>query len=93
MKQELQDAQLLEQAIREQGAYDHVSVRFHRRALYVHAGSDDPIARLTPTALGQYGLHFHSHTGRWEPMPLSGKVPDIAKEIIEILGPYLERWN
>jgi hypothetical protein len=42
-------AQQLEQAIRHLGSYCHVEVRAKRQALYIYAGDEDPIARLSPT--------------------------------------------
>lgn len=32
-------------------------------------GSGTPVARVAPLGANQYGLSFHSDTGRWEKMP------------------------
>jgi hypothetical protein len=89
----LSQAQLLESAIQERGEYSHVSVRNERKALYIYAGDSDPVAKLTEVGSGNYGLHFHSHTGRWETMPIIGKIPAIAETIVDTLGPHLEAWG
>ena len=36
-----------------------------------------------------YGLSFHHHSGRWEPMPFSGDLAHMATVIVETLGAYL----
>jgi hypothetical protein len=51
------------------------------------------IARATPLGGGQYGLSFRTHQGRWEPMPVSGALPDLAQALTEMLGAYLDRGN
>jgi hypothetical protein len=76
-------------ALRADGGYDHVTVRRQRGYLYVHAGDDIPVARLTPLGDNTYGLSFHHHTGRWEPMPFQGNLAHLAKTLISTLGPYL----
>ena len=84
------EAQQLEQAIRPLGGYHHVEVRAQRRALYIYAGDEDPVARLTPTADGLYALHYRNHHGRWEPMHLTGRIPAMAADLVNILRPFLD---
>jgi hypothetical protein len=84
------DAERLTQAIRALGNYSHVTVRSGRTHLNLYAGHDDPVARFTPLGNGRYGLSFRTHTGRWEPMPFMGDVPEIAKALVTALAPYLE---
>jgi hypothetical protein len=43
-----------------------VSVRATRGHLNIVVDNGEPVARCTPLGAGQYGLSFHSHTGRWE---------------------------
>jgi hypothetical protein len=86
------DATHLQAAIRSTGDYWHVFVRALRGHLVVFSGQD-PIARLTPLAGGHYGLSFHHHTGRWEPMPFSGGLDELANTVVTALAPYLERWD
>jgi hypothetical protein len=93
MKSSSGQAARLEQAIHAHGAYAHVRVHCQRGALYVASGDTDPIARLVPTTGQEYALFFRNRSGRWEPMPVMGSVPEIAKPLVEILGPYLDSWN
>jgi hypothetical protein len=81
----------LREAIHGLGDYGHVRVRALRGHLYVYANEDDPVARLTPLTADQYGLSFHTHTGRWEPMPFAGKIPQVARDLVDSLGIYLAR--
>ena len=87
------EAQRLQAGIHALGEYAHVSVRPARGHLNVFAGDDQPIARLTPLGAGHYGLSFMHHTGRWEPMPLSGPLSAMADTIVSALGPYLVRYD
>lgn len=81
--------EILWAAIQAEGDYGHVTVRRHRGYLYIHAGDDVPVARLTALADDTYGLSFHHHTGRWEPMPFQGDLAYMAKTLVSTLGPYL----
>ena len=49
------------------------------------------IARVTPLGANQYGLRFHSHTGRWETMPFVGELVPLAHDLVAAPGPYLAR--
>jgi hypothetical protein len=84
------DAERLTQAIRGLGDYSHVTVRRGRAHLNIYAGHDDPVARFTPIGSGRYGLSFHTHTGRWEPMPFMGDVAEITTALVTALAPYLQ---
>jgi hypothetical protein len=87
----------LERLLHERGDYAHVHVQARAGHLLVKAqdsqGAQVPIARATPLGGGQYGLSFRTHQGRWEPMPVSGALPDIAQALTEMLGAYLDREN
>ena len=63
--------------------------RVERGQLVVYAGYDEPVARLTPLGQAQYGLSFYRHDGRWERMPFTGAISEMATTLIETLGPYL----
>ena len=52
-----------------------------------------PVARATPLGAGQFGLSFHTHTGRWEPMPVVADLTRLAHDLVGLLGPYLQRWD
>ena len=91
------DAQQLESLVRARGAYGHVGVRAARGHLLVENRSaqaaPDVVARATPIGAGSYGLSFRTHTGRWEPMPVSGLLADVAAATVELLGPYLAPYD
>lgn len=80
-------------ALHARGDYAHVSVRAERGHLNIYPGDQEPVARLTPLGGAQYGLTFHSHTGKWERMPFSGDLSHMADTIVGTLGPYLEHWE
>jgi len=81
-------------AIKTLGDYAHVTVRSQRGLLYVYAGDpEDPVARFHPLSDGTYGLSFHHHSGRWEPMPFSGDLSHITTALVQALGAYLAKWE
>jgi hypothetical protein len=88
-----QDAAMAEVAIHAFGNFAHVTVRSERGHLNIFADEDcvDAVARLTPIGANTYGLSFHSHTGKWEPMPFAGTLSDLAETVVTVLSPYLER--
>ncbi len=88
-----QDADTLQRAIRTLGDYAHVSVRAARGHLSIFVDEGEPVARCTPLGAGQYGLSFHSHTGRWEKMPFAADLTHLAQDVVNALGPYLQRWD
>lgn len=69
--------------------YAHVVVQLERGHLVVYAGDQEPVARLTPLTQAQYGLSFYRHDRRWERMPFSGTIPEMATTLVDMLGPYL----
>ena len=82
-------SQQLQQAVHALGDYTHVVVQPERGHLVVYAGDQEPVARLTPLTSAQYGLSFYRHDGRWERMPFTGAIPEIATTLVDTLGPYL----
>ena len=87
----LQEAATLEQAVQTLGDYAHVSVRPGRGHLNIFVDDGDPVARCTPLGAGQYGLSFHNHSGRWEPLPIIADLSCLAHDLVNVLGPYLQR--
>jgi hypothetical protein len=85
------DAETLQRAVHTLGDYTHVSVRAERGHLNIFIDDGAPVARVTPLGGNQFGLSFHSHTGRWEPMPFVGEVIPLAHDLVTTLGPYLAR--
>jgi hypothetical protein len=84
------EADALQRALHGLGDYTHVAVRAERGHLNIFIDDGAPIARVTPIGANQYGLSFHSHTGRWEKMPFGGELVPLAHDLITALGPYLE---
>lgn len=82
-------AEELQRAIAAAGDFAHVQVSARRGHLYIEPEPDDPVARATPQAGGQFGLSFHSHTGRWEAMPIVGTLAEVGQAAADMLGPYL----
>ena len=87
------DAQALQQAVQALGDYEHVSVRAGRGHLNIFVDAGEPVARCTPLGAGQYGLSFHNHSGRWEPLPIIADLTRLAHDLVNVLGPYLQRWD
>ena len=85
------EADTLQRAVHALGDYAHVAVRAARGHLNVFIDEGAPVARATPLDATQYALSFHSHTGRWEPMPFVGALIPLAHDLVTALGPYLER--
>ena len=85
------EADALRRALHALGDYAHLSVRAERGHLNVAIDDGALVARLTPISANQYGLSFHSHTGRWEKMPFVGDLGHLASDLVTALGPYLER--
>jgi len=84
-------ASLLQDAIHALGNYSHVTVRAVRSHLNVYVEDDeDAVARFTPLGAGNYGLSFHTQTGRWEPMPFTGQIREIAQALVSALGAFIE---
>lgn len=89
-------AQRLEVLIRARGDYGHLQVRSRAGHLVIEAcgqGGADPVARLTPLGSGQFGLSFHNHSGRWEPMQFQGSLEAVVDDMFASLGPFLERMD
>ena len=85
------DADVLRRAIHALGVYGHVSVRAARGHLTICVDDGAPVARATPLGAEQFGLSFHTHAGRWEPMPVVADLTHLAHDLVGVLGPYLQR--
>lgn len=51
------------------------------------------VARLTEIGRNRYGAAFRSHSGRWEPLPGTGTLDEMAEVVTTLLQPYLEPDN
>jgi hypothetical protein len=90
-------ADRLERMIRLRGDFSHVHVEAKAGHLLVKTqdkqGAQDMVARATPLGGGEYGLSYRTHSGRWEPMPVSGGLDQIVSGLLDLLGPYLDPSN
>ncbi|HMG17093.1 MAG TPA: hypothetical protein VK573_00105 [Gemmatimonadales bacterium] len=90
-------AAALQDLLRQRGKYEHVRVRPRAGHLNIEAANADGqpslVARVTPLGGVDYGLSFRSSGGRWEPMPVSGPLEEIADGVTGLLGPYLDPAN
>ncbi len=50
----------------------------------------DTMARLTEIGRNSYEAAFRSHTGRWEPLPGTGNIIEVAVMVVALLAPYLD---
>ena len=92
----LANAARLRALVRQGRGYRHVDVRVHGEHLVVELLRDrerEPIARATRLDARTYGLSFRSHTGKWEKMPITGNLEEIARALTEELGSYLDPAN
>jgi hypothetical protein len=86
------NAQEAEALLHARGDCAHNRVRARGLHLVIeHGEGDDGVARLTPLGGQTFGASFRTHTGRWEPMPVSGPLQDVVPELVNVLGPYLDR--
>ena len=89
-------AERLRTLIRQVPGHEHVDVRPRGDHLVVElleGEHREPVARATRLDSKSFGLSFRSHTGRWEPMPISGDLDEIARAMTEELGAYLDSGN
>jgi hypothetical protein len=91
------DARELQDIIHAKGDYGHVAVRLARGHLQIEVEADDgsatPVARATGGGGGEFQLSFLSHTGRWEPLPMTGPPDVVAEMLTTALGAYLDKRN
>ena len=71
----------------------HATVRPYGKHLLIQMNRDasvDAVARLTEIGRNSYESAFRSHTGRWEPLPGTGTLPEITALVVDLLAPYLD---
>ena len=51
------------------------------------------VARLSALSGNRYGAAFRTHSGRWEPLPGSGTLDEMAQLVVTLLQPYLQSDN
>jgi hypothetical protein len=55
-------------------------------------GEADTIARLTELGRNTYGASFRPMSGRWEALPGTGPLKEMAELVTTLLGPYLQAY-
>jgi hypothetical protein len=86
------DALRLQDLLRTLLGHDAVTVRPHGPHLIIDTvseGGSSPLSRLTRITATHYTAAFRSHTGRWEPLPLTGSLDEVARGVVDLLGVYL----
>lgn len=87
----------LQRLIRARGSYAHVRVRERAGHLNIEVldAAQKPciVARATPIGPSEYGLSFCGSSGKYEPMPVSGSLDDVAEGLTTLLAPYLDPVN
>ncbi|KAE8757281.1 hypothetical protein FSO04_24745 [Paraburkholderia madseniana] len=51
------------------------------------------VARLTELGRNRYSAAFRSHNGRWETLPGTGSLEEMAEVVVTLLQPYLQPDN
>ena len=85
----------LQQLLRQLLGHDHITVKPYGSHLLIQLDQDgepDTIARLTDLGRNSYGAAFRPHTGRWESLPGSGTLQEMAELVTTLLGPYLQPY-
>ena len=97
MSKKQTEASELQSTLRDLLGHDLVTVRSHGRnlliELLVEKDSNETIARLTEIRPNSYAAFFYTHTGRWERLPGDGSLTDMAKFVVDSLGPYFDPLN
>jgi hypothetical protein len=68
-----------------------VTQGYGRHLLIKRLDDEQPtvVARLTELGRNRYGAAFRSHSGRWEPLPGTGSLEEMAEVVVTLLQPYL----
>ena len=76
--------------------HDRARVRPYGKHLLIQMQRDDAVdtvARLTEVARNRYTAAFRSHTGRWEPLPVTGDLKHAADAVTSFLAPYFDPYT
>lgn len=88
--------QLVQSRLAALGDFSHLRVARRGDHIFIErAGPPDdpddaePVLRLSGIGNFRFGLSLRRHTGRWEPLPISGVLDDVLAEAVRIVGPWL----
>lgn len=73
--------------------HELATVRPYGKHLLIQMKRDDivdTVARLTEVGRNTHESAFRSHTGRWEPLPGTGSLPEVTALVVGLLAPYLD---
>lgn len=76
--------------------HELATVRPYGKHLLIQMNRDDTVdtvARLTEVERNTYESAFRSHSGRWEPLPGTGDLHEVAALVVDLLAPYLDPSN
>jgi hypothetical protein len=85
----------LQQQLRQILGHDQINVKPYGNHLLIQLVQDDDadtMARLSELGRGVYGAAFRSHTGRWEPLPGTGPLKEMAELVTTLIGSYLQPY-
>ena len=86
----------LQRQLRALLGHDQIVTQAYGRHLLIKRLDDQEptvVARLTEHSRNRYGAAFRSHSGRWEPLPGSGTLDEMAQLVVTLLQPYLQPDN
>ena len=90
-----QGAQEVLALLRAHEGLEHLDVEVRGDAVIVFSteeGEKVRRARFTWLGAGHYGLSLTRHTGRWEPTPFRGPLPEVVELLVTQLGFHLTRF-
>ena len=72
-----------------------VTQAYGRHLLIKRLDDEEPtvVARLTGLGRNRYGAAFRTHSDRWEPLPGTGSLEEMADVVVTLLHPYLQPDN
>jgi hypothetical protein len=86
----------LQRTLRDLLGHDQIVVQAWGAHLLIKRQDDQDlivVARLSALSGNRYGAAFRSHSGRWEPLPGSGTLDEMAQLVVTLLQPYLQPDN
>jgi hypothetical protein len=85
----------LQHQLRQILGHDQIKVKPYGKHLLIQLVTNDEadtMARLTELGRGTYGASFRALTGRWEPLPGTGPLKEMANLVTTLIGPYLQSY-
>ncbi|MHA3903892.1 hypothetical protein ACTPOE_10135 [Castellaniella sp. WN] len=86
----------LQRQLRHLLGHEQIATQTYGHHLLIKRVDDEQltvVARLTELGRNHYGAAFRSHSGRWEPLPGTGSLDEMAQVVATLLQPYLQPDN